>query len=231
MTEHPLDRPIWNSLATHHLAISTGTELARRYPPEVSPLAAIGDETDQSRQALSKLVAQTGAVIISQIPPFDLPESVTIVWDRIFDQMLFQDGLPDAPADDRIQALGDADAADMLALAQLTEPGPFAPRTHELGQFWGVRQAGDLIAMAGERMHTSGYAEISAVCTHPHYRGQGLARTLCARVARTILERGEQPFLHADGSNPAAMSLYQSLGFRKRANLRAVAMKPADPAS
>jgi predicted GNAT family acetyltransferase len=55
-----------------------------------------------------------------------------------------------APED--IVQLGDADAPEMLALAQLTEPGPFFARTHTMGNFIGIRVDGRLAAMAGERM-------------------------------------------------------------------------------
>jgi hypothetical protein len=62
----------------------------------------------------------------------------------------------------------------MLELVRLTEPGPFAARTHRLGRYIGLRRGGKLVAMAGERMRLDGFTEISAVCTHPDARGQGL---------------------------------------------------------
>ena len=93
--------------------------------------------------------------------------------------------------------LGDADAAEMLALATLTEPGPFFTRTHRLGDFIGIRHAGRLVAMAGERMKPEGFTEVSGVCTHPDFRGRGYAGALMRVVAARIAARGEMPFLHA----------------------------------
>jgi predicted GNAT family acetyltransferase len=107
----------------------------------------------------------------------------------------------------------------MLALATLTKPGPFLPRTHELGQFWGVKENGRLIAMAGERMKLPGFTEVSGVCTHPDFRGRGLAGVLSRVVATHIMNRGETPFLHAYAANRPAISLYESLGFRLRCNV------------
>jgi hypothetical protein len=52
---------------------------------------------------------------------------------------------------------GDRDAPEMLALARLTEPGPFLPRTHVMGRFLGIRIDGRLAAMAGERMRFRGH--------------------------------------------------------------------------
>jgi hypothetical protein len=73
--------------------------------------------------------------------------------------------------------LGAVDVPEMLDLVARTRPGPFEPETYRLGTYLGVRRAGWLVAMAGERLHPPGYTEISAVCTDPGVRGQGLAST------------------------------------------------------
>lgn len=70
--------------------------------------------------------------------------------------------------------------------------------------------------MAGERLHPPGWTEISAVCTDPSVRGQGLATRLVLAVAHGIRERGETPFLHTAAGNHNAIRLYDSLGFRLR---------------
>jgi predicted GNAT family acetyltransferase len=105
----------------------------------------------------------------------------------------------------------------MLALAELTDPGPFGRRSIELGRFVGFRAEGELVAMAGERLHPPGFSEVSAVCTHPDHRGQGLARELVLAVACEVQARGEVPFLHVDATDdphPRVVGLYERLGFR-----------------
>src|ERR1700732_4060966 len=119
----------------------------------------------------------------------------------------------------------DEDAPEMLELATLTEPGPFLARTHTMGNFLGIRIGGRLAAMAGERMRFPGYTEVSGVCTHPDFRGRGLARRLSAAVAARIEARGDQPFLHAWKSNHSAISLYEGLGFKFRTEVNAVVLK------
>ena len=114
----------------------------------------------------------------------------------------------------------------MLALAEVTKPGPFLPRTHELGAFYGVRIGGRLIAMAGERLKLPGYTEITAVCTHEDFRGMGLAAALIARVADGIQARGETPFLHVFSHNASAIAVYRRLGMTFR---RAFAVTFARP--
>jgi predicted GNAT family acetyltransferase len=112
--------------------------------------------------------------------------------------------------------LGAADVPEMLDLVARTRPGPFLPRTVELGTYLGIRRQGALVAMAGERLHPPGWTEISAVCTDPDHRGQGLAARLVLAVAAGIKDRGETPFLHTSAGNANAIRLYESLGFRLR---------------
>jgi predicted GNAT family acetyltransferase len=128
-----------------------------------------------------------------------------------------------------IVPLGDADAAEMRALAELTQPGPFYARTHEMGEFVGIRENGRLIAMTGERMRVPGFTEISAVCTHPDARGRGLAAKLMRVVAARIVARGEQLFLHVYPHNKAAIAVYERLGFRHRADMRLTVLRHRQP--
>ena len=104
----------------------------------------------------------------------------------------------------------------MLALATLTKPGPFAIRTHELGDFIGIKRSGKLAAMAGERLRAPGYTEVSAVCTDPDHIGHRYATGLMVEIMRRILARGERPFLHVRSQNQRAIELYHRLGYVDR---------------
>lgn len=124
-------------------------------------------------------------------------------------------GVAAAPDPEAVR-LGPADVPEMLALVERTRPGPFLPRTVELGTYLGIRREGALVAMAGERLHPTGYSEISGVCTDESARGRGFAGRLVLAVAHEIKERGDPPFLHASATNTNAIRLYESLGFRLR---------------
>ena len=104
----------------------------------------------------------------------------------------------------------------MIALTELTKPGPFGKRTHELGAYLGLREGGKLVAMAGERLKVPGHTEVSAVCTHPDRAGQGYAGILMTEVMKRIRGRGEVPFLHVRQDNVRAVEVYKRLGFRER---------------
>ncbi len=101
----------------------------------------------------------------------------------------------------------------MLALACLTRPGLIFAKTHLLGRFVGVRIGGRLVAMAGKRLQGPGFTEVSGVCTHPDFRGRGLAGGLMRVVMGRILARGELPVLHVYARNEGAVGLYRALGF------------------
>jgi predicted GNAT family acetyltransferase len=208
---HPLDRPIWNTLTTRHAALALGEGLAVRLDPRFGPFAATRDERPESFAALHALAKATGDVVLFTPEKPPLPETFQVLMASDIQQFV---GIAPSSLADRadIRALSADDASEMLALAELTKPGPFLPRTRELGAFYGVRIDGRLAAMAGERFKLPGYTEISAVCTHPDFRGMGLAAALIARVAEGIQARGETPFLHVFSHNVSAIAVYRRLG-------------------
>lgn len=224
---HPLDRPVWASLTGAHAGLSVGGALARRYQPDVNRFAATPDDGPEALAALADLLAPGDSVFLAQVPDIVVPPGLRIAKQGICVQMLATRELRDEGGADALLRLGEPDAAEMFALATLTEPGPFLPRTHVMGDFLGVRQGGRLLAMAGERFRVPGYAEVSGVCTHPDARGLGLARRLSAAVAARIQARGERPFLHAWETNTAAIKLYETLGFQWRAKVNVAVLERA----
>jgi predicted GNAT family acetyltransferase len=217
-----LDRPVWATLA-HQPQWGIGDTQARRFKADINRFAATPDDSDESLAALAELVLPgDDAVILLQVPMVSIPSGLVAVKQATGVQMVSTRRLP---VDDGAQVLHENDAAEMLALATLTEPGPFYSRTHTMGRFVGIRIKGRLAAMAGERMRFPGYVEVSGVCTHPDFRGQGLARRLSAAVTAAIQQRGEQPFLHAWTTNTAAIALYKSLGFVLRATVNVAVLK------
>jgi predicted GNAT family acetyltransferase len=177
VSAHPLDRPVWNALAGRQSAFAVGGDRARRFVPEVGPLASARDDAPESLAALGELVPAGGTLILLQADPIVLPPGIVAVTTAPGVQMV-ADRLAPAAIEREVVPLGEREAAEMLALATLTRPGPFALRTGSLGDFWGVKERGVLVAMAGERMKHDGYTEVSGVCTHPDARGRGLARLL-----------------------------------------------------
>lgn len=229
MTRHVLDRPIWGALFGRQASLGVGDDRARRYFADISPLAATRDDSRESLAALAAIAPGDNALVLLQADEIAVPPQLEVVKSAKGVQMVAWDAVAPLACDFRFIELVAADAPEMLALATLTEPGPFLSRSHHLGRFLGVRIDGRLAAMAGERMKPDGFAEVSGVCTHPDFRGRGLAGALSAAVAASIRERGETPFLHAYSSNTPAIRLYERLGFclRCEVNVAVLQRRPA----
>jgi predicted GNAT family acetyltransferase len=211
-----LDNPIWGALTTAHARLAEGDGLARRYPPEVTPLAGLIEQSPAAYAALAALIPIGGmAGLFRDVLP-DPPAGWEVVTRGPMRQMHCGHLIP--VANDRIERLGPADVPAMAELVQLTDPGPFGPRTIELGDFYGIRDGGRLVAMAGERIHPGSYAEVSAVCTHPGYRGRGYAAALVTKVAQGMVARGDSPMLHVRTDNPA-VRVYEQVGFTTERHL------------
>jgi ribosomal protein S18 acetylase RimI-like enzyme len=209
-----LDSPVWWSLVGPHAEFAEGSALAKRYRADVAPFVAVAPGRVDTWDELAALVGPGRQVLL----PGELP-GLPADWERTGGvegvQLVGTAALAGAP-DPEAVLLGPADVPEMLDLVVRTKPGPFLPGTHRLGTYLGIRRGGALIAMAGERLHLPGWSEVSAVCTDPAYRGQGLAARLIGAVTDVIRGRGEQPFLHAAETNTGALRLYQALGFEQR---------------
>jgi ribosomal protein S18 acetylase RimI-like enzyme len=209
-----LDNPAWHSLSGPHARFAQRHGTARRYHPDVSIFVGLPDERDE--QVWRDLAALVGPGI--EVPITEAAEAPPADWELVTrgdGVQMVDDGI-DARPDPQAVVLTAADAAEMSDLVARTNPGPWRSRTFELGTYLGLRRDGRLVAMAGERLHPPGWTEISAVCTDPDHRGQGLAGRLVLAVAYNIRSRGDQVLLHAAAGNTNAIRLYRRLGFRVR---------------
>jgi predicted GNAT family acetyltransferase len=225
MNPHILDRPALAALRTRHSSLAQSKGRALRYDPDVAPFIVAEDNDDASLADLGGLIDAGRFAIMLQRERSPLPPGAAVELATEGVQMIAAALAP--PQELHFIPLADADAPEMVALAALTKPGPFLPRTHELGGYIGIRDNGRLVAMAGERLKVPGYTEVSAVCTHPDYRGRGYAGALTLAVAHRIVARGETPFLHTFASNVNAIRLYEKLGFVLRTPMTVTVLRRA----
>lgn len=224
-----LDNPGWHALDSHHQHLAIRGKIAARYPADVLFGAAMPEYDLAGFEDLRSIVAEDEVIgLILESLPDPLPG-----WEVLdvspLPQMVCAQMHP-VPEVEAVELI-EEDVPEMLDLVALAQPGPFLPRTIILGLYLGIRQEGRLVAMAGQRLHLSGFCEISAVCTHPDYRGRGYGGALTTMVAQDILARGETPFLHHAPSNEGAARLYRKLGFRKRRELSVAVLKKSASAS
>ena len=219
---HVLDNPAWAALTTHQAHLALGGDLARRYPPHLAPIAAVGRRDRAALEELATLVPEGDSVslpaTLESVVPI-LPPQLEATLQRRLVQMVCETRVDVPTADVEPSVLGEADIPDMLALTTLTHPGPFRSQTYTLGTYLGIRIDGRLAAMGGQRMHVPGYRELSAICTHPDFQGRGYARAIVAWLTTETFDRGLIPFLHVEEANQRAQRVYRDFGFVERTRL------------
>jgi ribosomal protein S18 acetylase RimI-like enzyme len=212
---HPLDNPVRSSLLGGHARFAERHGRALRYPPEVVPFAALPAGPGPADWADLAALAGPGTTLALAAERSGPPDGwqATMVGEGV---QLVDAGVAGAEPDAGVLELGTADVPEMLDLTERTKPGPFLPRTVELGRYVGIRRGGALVAMAGERLKPPGWTEISAVCTDDTWRGHGFASRLVRVLVGHIRARGGIPFLHAVAANTGAIRLYEAMGFELR---------------
>jgi GNAT superfamily N-acetyltransferase len=208
-----LDNIFWNTLSGPHACFATGTDRARRYARGFSPIVGFPDKLAPDFAALRPF-CEPGEHFYCDAWSGPAPKGWRIEFEGTMFRMVWDGPMPEQdPAPDALP-LEPRHADQALALATLTKPGPFGPRTIELGDYFGYFEGDRLAAMAGERMAAAGLREISGVCTHPDFQGRGLAGKLMVNLIRRLLLRGETPFLHVMSTNTVAHEMYLRMGFR-----------------
>jgi len=214
--DHILDNPAFNALNTGNKELAKGNGQAKYFPSDISPFAGLAENTPDNFKLLYD-VAPVNAVFGFITPTeIDFPDLWKVLQRMDVLQLMCETPARKAEANEQIVPLGEEHIPAMLALTKLTNPGPFAQRTIDFGHYKGVFEGDKLIAMTGQRLNPTPYAEVSAVCTHPDYLGRGYAAQLILNHVHRIKAASGIPFLHVLASNTRAINLYKSLGFVTR---------------
>nr|WP_295922861.1 GNAT family N-acetyltransferase [uncultured Dyadobacter sp.] len=216
---HILDNPVWHALTAHNQPLGTVAAATAFFHPDVSPFVAIERPEQGHLTDLHNAIHFDNVVIFVSNQKMEMPAPWKLL--ALVDgyQMIYNGPANPVSEGPPITALTNLHVPEMLALTSLTNPGPFAKETIRFGHYEGIFADGKLVAMAGQRLHPEGFAEISAVCTHPEHLGKGYARHLLLRQVNRIQQNNEVPFLHVKGDNARAIGVYESLGFAIRTEI------------
>ncbi len=217
--EHILDNPIYNALISGDRHLSEGVEGMRYFPRDISPFAGLKNYDEQSFERLADMLPQKTIVVTATAEDIVIPAAWKLIHKSIILQMTGEHAIPPTTVTAAIVPLDVQHVPQMLELTKMTNPGPFLQRTIAFGNYTGIFNGGQLIAMAGNRLYAGKYKEISAVCTHPDYTGKGYGKLLLLHHAHQIILQGEIPFLHVRTENDTAIKLYEKCGFVKRRDM------------
>jgi ribosomal protein S18 acetylase RimI-like enzyme len=221
--DDPLDNAVWHALHGGHADLAERRGRAARYPGAVSVFAALPDRPDPAAWHDLAALAGAGGPAVLFRGRVDPPAGWVAEHVLPGVQLVAPAGI--GRPDPEVVAPSPADRAEATALVRATRPGPWRPRTIELGRYVGLRHDGRLVALAGERLRPTGHVEISAVCTDPEVRGRGLASRLVLHLVAAIEADGAVPFLHTSADNVTALRLYERLGFARSREVTAVALR------
>lgn len=210
-----LDNPAWWALNGAQQQFAAGSTFVKRYQRGILPFAAFDHHHPAAIDQLDEWI-QPGEVffLIGFLP--QIPIHWTILSELPCAQMINQSSVTPPAGNAHITPLDATHKEEMYQLIQKVQPGYYEPDTHQLGNYFGIWQQRQLVAIAGERMKLEELTEISAICTDPAFTGRQYAQHLIAHLCNTNLEAGKTPFLHVLESNERAIRLYEYMGFTKR---------------
>jgi predicted GNAT family acetyltransferase len=210
------DNPFWSALQTSQQHFSVGTSQIRKYPADILPFVGLSSQHSSFLELITPHMNSGEEVYIKngigRIPPgWKIINHLSCI------QMVCTH-LSDIPLNKHftVTRLGDMDFDELFQLVNLVQPGFIMERTHLLGDYFGIRIDGKLVATAGERLKMTGFIELSAVCTLPEFTGKGYAQVLIRQVCERIFKKGSIPILHVLDSNTRAIKLYELFNFKKR---------------
>lgn len=224
---HLLGNIFWHALAGPQARFALGTNVARRFARDYSPIIAFADAQSPDFAAIAPW-CEAGERFYVDGWTGRVAPGWRLELDSTMYKMVRDGPVPDADDLRGVRPLDARDATRAFELARLTRPGPFGPRTIELGEYFGLFDGDQLVAMAGERVFAAGWREISGVCTHPDQQGRGHAQRLMNLLLRREMLRGERPFLHVASTNTGAVRMYERMGFRihRESAVRVVSREP-----
>jgi len=210
--EHQLKNPVWYSLKETHKEYVVEFDGVLFFKPEICTFGSFFDESKTAKASSEYLKNTDDFFFVSENQTPIIDDSKVILEKKIDGCQMVLNKLPDIKITESIVLLDETFLDEIYDLIWLVMPGYYRKRSFEMGKYYGIFKNGKLVSIAGQRMQTNLFIEISAVVTHPDYTKRGLARQLIAYNTRQILKENKTPILHTNKGN-LAIPLYKKLGY------------------
>jgi ribosomal protein S18 acetylase RimI-like enzyme len=182
---------------------------------EIRPIFVLGD-AESTRQLLAVLQVAAGYL---NLKPHQLEAAEGIYRYRELHQMqrMFLEDLK--PPEGTAEPLTASDLEQVERLYGSGDGGgiAFAPFQLDTGFFYGIRQGGELVSVAGVHVvsHDESVAGVGNIFTRSDWRCHGLAQIVTCAVATALRETGIQTIgLNVEHTNVRAIRVYERVGFR-----------------
>jgi RimJ/RimL family protein N-acetyltransferase len=112
--------------------------------------------------------------------------------------------------------LSHSDLNDIIQLYKESYPGNwFDRRMLETNQYFGIREDGKLVSIAGIHVYSERYrvAALGNIATHPTRRNKGYGKLVTAQLCQSLSESVDGIGLNVKADNHSAISCYKKLGF------------------
>ena len=115
----------------------------------------------------------------------------------------------------RVIRLAPQDIVDLNRLYGLGFAGWLPSDSISNGVYYGVRNAGRLVAAAGTHVisREGRMAAVGNVMTHHDFRGRGYAKAVTSAVTQELLRMCDDVVLNVRADNPPALAAYRALGY------------------
>lgn len=208
-----LKNPVWYSLSETHKNFLIEYDGVKFYNPKICSFGSFLDESD-TYNALNKYAELTDTFFLvseNKTPTF---ENEKIILKKKFEgcQMVLK-STSEIENSEEIIPLTNNNINEVYNLIHLVMPSFYRKGGFNMGNYFGIYKNKKLVSIAGMRMQSDDFIEVSGVVTHPDHVKRGYAKQLSNHVTKEIIKQGKKPILHTTKGNPA-IKLYQKLGYK-----------------
>ncbi len=179
-------------------------------PPEAIEALMLGARAQLPRRFYANVRLEHREAVETQYVPR--------AWTEMVRMGLHREDWQPVEADGPVEALTHRDTAAIMHLYRHYPDNFFDPAQLGTGLYFGVREEGELVSVAGVHVVSATYdvAVIGNIVTHSEHRGRGLATRCVARVLSALFGQVTHVALNVQATNVPALACYRRFGFTEQ---------------